>query len=140
MNVTELSACILLERVTEFTLCSIDENGYPRACIVTKVHGEAYNVLYCSTGMLGTKVKHFLENEKASACYYFENDSVTLVGRVSIVDEPESRRALWQDWMIHKYPAGLDDPNLCFLKFTGETGSLLIHGQYEDVACPGSIS
>lgn len=136
MNVTELSASIMLERVTEFVLSSLDEEGFPRGCVVTKVRGEAYHVLYCATGTNSTKGKQFRRDPRAGACYYLENDSVTLVGKVTFVTEPALRRALWQDWMIHEYPAGLDDPHLCFLRFEGERAALLIQGHYEEINCP----
>ena len=130
MRKIEEKALKLLEQCQEFVLCSVDENGYPRACVVSKLKHEGYTTLCCATGMSGVKTRHFQKNPKASVCYHNEQDSVTLVGSVCLVTDAQERAGLWQDWMYPHFPEGIDDPEYCPLRFTAKEATLWIEGEF----------
>lgn len=70
----------MLKKSSEITLASINENGYPRVCVLSKTKSEGIKKFWVSTGVSSTKVRHFMENPKASACFYNDGNSVTLRG------------------------------------------------------------
>lgn len=123
-------AAELLERCDFLTLASVNEEGYPRCCVMVKMKAEGYRTIWFSTGNSGKKTSHFRKTPKASVCYYEENDSVTLVGDIEIVDDMEMKRALWGDWMLDFFK-GVDDPEYALLKFTAKEATMWIDSQFE---------
>lgn len=124
-------AAQLLEHSREVTLASITEQGYPRICVLSRSRSEGIKRIWVATGLSSTKVQHFQQNPKASACCYRGGDSVTLVGQVSLVADPAVKAAIWIDWFIEHFPGGIDDPNYCVLEFeTTESATLWIDHEF----------
>lgn len=123
-------AAEMLEKTGEITLASINENGYPRICVLSKTKSEGIKRLWVSTGLSSTKVRHFKENPKAGACFYNGGDSVTLVGKVSIIEDRAVKAEMWLDWFINHYPGGIDDPNYCILEFETEEATLWVDNEF----------
>ena len=126
-------AAALLGNCQEITLASVNENGYPRICVLSKTKSEGIKKMYAATGMVSTKVKHFEANPKASVCAWKDGNSVTLVGTVSVTRERAVLTAMWLDWFIEHFPGGIDDPNYCILEFTAEEATLWIDGEFVTV-------
>lgn len=123
-------AAEMLEISSEITLASINENGYPRICVLSKTKSEGIKKIWASTGMSSTKIRHFKENPKASACFYSGGNSVTLVGKVSVTQDPAVKAEMWIDWFINHFPGGIDDPNYCVLEFETEEATLWIDNEF----------
>lgn len=114
----------LLCKSSEVTLASVSENGYPRVCVLSKIKSEGVRKFWVATGSVSRKVSHFKENPKAGACFYSGGNSVTLVGKVSIIQDPAVKAEMWLDWFIEHFPGGIDDPNYCVLCFETEEATL----------------
>lgn len=128
-------AAALLSNCSEITLSSVNENGYPRICVLSKTKADGIKKVWCSTGLSGTKVKHFNENPKASVCFWKDGNSVTLVGKVIVKTDREIREEMWLDWFIDHFPGGIDDPEYCILEFTAEEATLWIDGEFITLGC-----
>jgi general stress protein 26 len=46
-----------------------------------------------------------------------------LVGRIEILQDPESRQRLWRPGCEKYYPLGVTDPDYSVLRFTSEWGN-----------------
>lgn len=124
----------LLSQCQAVTLSSVTENGYPRGCVLAKLECEGIKTLRFATGTNSAKTGQFRVNPKASACFYLGNDAVTLLGKVRIVSDPESKKCYWQDWFIKHFPGGPDDPDYTLLEFTSEEGTFYIDEEFETFA------
>ncbi|MEA4882988.1 MAG: pyridoxamine 5'-phosphate oxidase family protein [Clostridia bacterium] len=120
----------LLARCGEIALASISEQGYPRVCVLSRTKSEGLKRLWVSTGAESTKVRHFKANPKAGACFYRGNDSVTLGGTVTLIQDRAVKAEMWLDWFINHYPGGIDDPNYCILEFRTEEATLWIDKEF----------
>lgn len=123
----------LLNRSNLLSLASINDQGYPRVCIVTKLHNDGLDKIYIATGTSSNKTKHFQANPKASICYYDEQASAILIGHINIVECPELKQALWQDWLLEHLPGGVNDPEYCVLEFVPTEGSICVAGKIEPI-------
>jgi AraC family transcriptional regulator len=123
-------AAEMLMKSGEITLASINENGYPRICVLSKTKSESIRKFWVSTGLESKKVMHFRDNPKAGACFYSGGNSVTLVGKVSVIQDPAVKAEMWLDWFIHHYPGGIEDPNYCILGFETEEATLWIDNEF----------
>lgn len=123
-------AAEMLSKCSEITLASINENGYPRICVLSKIKSEGIRKFWVATGLSSKKVSHFKENPKAGACFYSGGDSVTLIGKVSVIQDHSVKTEMWLDWFIEHFPGGIDDPEYCVLEFETEETTLWIDNQF----------
>lgn len=135
MDALKKSAQELLESCGDVTVASVNEEGYPRICVVAKLKSEGFQTIYFSTGSSGTKTRHFRKNPKSSVCYYKDGNSVTLVGEVEIVEDMNIKKSLWFDWMIEHFPGGVTDSENCVLKFTGKEATVWIDKNFQTFSC-----
>lgn len=134
----ELKAGELLKKCETFVISSIDERGFPRSCVVSKLKSDSFGSIWFSTGNSSKKTAHFRKNAKASACYYKGGDSVTLVGEVKIVEDEAVKKALWSDWMTAHFPKGADDPEYCVMQFTAMEATFWIEFAFQTFAYGGN--
>ena len=127
-------AAELLDKCEEFTLASMNEEGFPRICVLSKTKSDGIKKAWCSTGLSGTKAKHFSANPKASVCFWKDGDSVSLIGNVTVRTDRAAREEMWQDWFVHHFPGGIDDPNYCVLEFTAHEATIWINREFVTVA------
>ena len=127
-----LKAADVMNNCNEIELASVNENGYPRICVLSKTKSEGIKKVYASTGMVSTKVKNFKANPKASICVWKGGNSITLMGTVKVTQERAVLEAMWLDWFTEHY-SGIDDPNYCILEFTTEEATLWIDGEFASV-------
>lgn len=120
----------LLTKCDEIMLASVNENGYPRVCVVSKIKFDGIRKIWVTTGFSGTKTRHFLKNPKASVCFYKDGNSVTLVGKVTVKQDTEIRKQMWLDWFINHFPGGTDDPEYCVLEFATEEATFWIDQEF----------
>lgn len=107
----------LLAQCDVVTLASINEAGYPRICVMSKIKAEGIQTIWMATGTSSAKTAHYKKNPKASICCYLGGDSVTLLGEIQIVHDAFKKKELWQDWFIEHFPKGVDDPEYGILRF-----------------------
>ena len=130
MRQLEQKAVTLLESCGDIIVTSINEAGYPRPCVLSKLGAQELKAIYFSTGSDSKKTAHFKKNPKAGLCFYREHDSVTMVGEIEIVTDPEMKSSLWQDWMIEHFTGGPQDENYCVLCFRPREATIWIEGKF----------
>ena len=130
MNTIETKALELLEKCEIISLASIEENGFPRSVPLSKIKTEGLNTVWFATGTSSEKTQNFAKNNKAGISFFEGGNSVVETGTIEIVTDPETKKALWQDWFIEHFPKGVTDPEYCILKFTGDKATLWIDGTF----------
>ena len=133
MNIIN-KAADMLEKCTEINLASISENGYPRICIVSKIKSDGIKKLWVATGLNSVKVRHFQQNNKASVCFHSNGNSVTLVGKIEVIQDLAVKAEMWLEWFINHFAGGAEDPNYCILQFEAEEATLWIDNEFMTVA------
>ena len=53
-----------------------------------------------------------------------------MTGEVEVVSDTGTKKELWQDWFIHHFPKGPEDPEYILLKFRGNHATIWIDGQF----------
>ena len=110
----------LLQQCEVVTLTSINKEGYPGRFPWVKYKTEGLTTIWFATGNSSAKTKDFRSNPKAGICFYKEGNSVAMTGEVEVVSDTGTKKELWQDWFIHHFPKGPEDPEYILLKFRGK--------------------
>lgn len=129
----EENAAELLARCDTVTLTSINENGYPRTCLVSKLKAEGFQDVYVETSKrseLTGKATHFERCCKASVCFFQGGDSVTLIGDVTVISGPEEKKAFAELCNRGFFKKGIDDPKHRLLKFHTVEATFWIGGRF----------
>ena len=129
----EAKAEKLLDNVSVAALTSINENGYPRTCVMGKAGNNGFREIYFITSKrskLNGKATHFEHNSKASVCYFLGHDSVTLIGNVEFVEDRATQERIWSEEHRRFFPKGLDDPKFRLLKFHTIEATFWIEGKF----------
>lgn len=129
----ENKATKLLDSVNVATLTSINENGYPRTCLLRKVKNEGFMDIYfisSKRSKLNGKVTHFENNSKASVCYFSNSDSVTLIGNVDFINDRKLKEEIWDELDRRFFKNGIDDPKFRLLKFHTIEATFWIEGKF----------
>lgn len=129
----EQKANILLEKCDTLTLASINENGYPRICTISKIRANGFLEIYFMTSKrshLNGKATHFENNTKASVCYHLDGDSVTLIGNVEIIEDMDEKRKFDSDCDRNFFKKGIEDPKCYVLRFRTNEATFWIEGKF----------
>jgi pyridoxamine 5'-phosphate oxidase family protein len=97
---------------------------------LSKIKTEGLTTIWFATGNSSAKTKDFRSNPKAGICFYKEGNSVAMTGEVEVVSDTGTKKELWQDWFIHHFPKGPEDPEYILLKFRGNHATIWIDGQF----------
>lgn len=129
----EEKAAKLLDACEVVTLASINEDGYPRICAMSKVASQGFTEIYFQTSKRSAyqgKATHFEHNSKASVCYYAGRDSVTLIGNVEIIHDLEEKKKFEPYCDQRFFKKGILDPKYRLLKFTAIEATFWIEGKF----------
>ncbi|HYE11629.1 MAG TPA: pyridoxamine 5'-phosphate oxidase family protein [Patescibacteria group bacterium] len=129
----EHKANILLEKCDILTLASINENGYPRICAISKIRSNGFLEIYFMTSKrshLNGKATHYESNTKASVCYQLGGDSVTLIGDVEIIQDMDEKRKFDSDCDRNFFKKGIEDPKCYLLRFQTNEATFWIEGKF----------
>jgi general stress protein 26 len=89
--------------------------------------------IWFSNNTPSPKVAHFMKNDRA--CAYYSNNKtfkgLTLIGRIDILEDDESKQRLWRQGFEIYYPKGITGPNYCVLKYTPQWTSYYHNGLHE---------
>lgn len=121
----------VLKQCGYVTLSTINEDGFPRPVAIDVLRHNDIETLWMTTLLSSEKVKHIRLNPKAGICFVHEADSVTLTGKIEILTDTETRQTFWQDYMVHYFPQGMNDPDYCILSFHTEEAVLWIDRNFE---------
>ena len=125
MEKEKLTAFINKQKVA--FICSVDGEGYPNVKAVLKPRKtEGFRTFWFSTNTSSMRVKQYLENPRASIYFYHKGlvryTGVMLKGRMEVLTDEETKRAIWRRGDTVFYKGGVTDPDYCVLKFTAESG------------------
>ena len=123
----------LVERLKSIVVCSQDKEGYPNAKAMLNLEHDGLNTFYFSTNLSAKRTGQFSQNPKASI-YAFDPETfqgLMLVGEMKVCTDRESREKLWREGFEMYYPAGIDDPDYCVLKFVAKYGNYY-HGLHNE--------
>lgn len=113
---------------------SCDENvPYVKAVLVEKKDG--IKTFWFGSNTPSLRAQQYMKNPNASI-YFFNRvlyKGVMLSGKMEVLTDAESKKALWKPSFKHIY-AGVDDPEYCVLKFTAESGKYYFNLHKEDFA------
>jgi general stress protein 26 len=113
---------IAREIIAKVPMCfaiTVDQNGEANARVVqTAQLSDQWTVRY-TTDRRSRKVREIERSGKMTLAYQFDpaNEYVTLIGRATIIDDPEIKNAIWQPSRFRWYPGGPNDPNVVLIDF-----------------------
>jgi len=88
-------------------LTTIDSLGYPNTRTMDALTPEDDFIVWLATNPKSRKVRQIEANQKVTL-YYAQHDKgnyVTIVGNASLIDDPETKQAKWQDEWAEFYPS-----------------------------------
>lgn len=124
----------LLERCETVTLASVNQEGFPRICVLSRGQHVGIGQIFVSTGTDSAKTRHFRSNSRASLCFTQGGDSVTLLGHVTVLEDAQTKQDHWENWFIDHFPGGPTDPGYCVLRFDAFEATIWIGGVFETVS------
>ena len=90
-----------------------------------KRENEGLKTVWFSTNTSSKRVPKIMKNPKT--CVYFVDfaqwKGLMLVGTMEVLQDPESKKRLWEDNDIRYYPKGVTDPDYTVMRFTTEWGN-----------------
>ena len=109
-------------------LVTTGEDGQPNLRAMTTVRSDHQSV-WMLTDKSSDKHRELAKRPK---CMLYATEledmanylELRLWGNMELLDDPASRALAWRDEHLEHFPGGKDDPNLCVLKFTAESGVL----------------
>lgn len=132
----EEKADLLVSRCDVMFVTSVNEAGYPRTCCVNKLCDKGFRDIYFVTSKRSEKqgkAKHFEDNTKSSICFRDGGDSLTLVGDVCFITDPEEMKVLWNENDRSFFPKGVDDPKIRFIHFHTREATFWIEHKFRTV-------
>jgi len=100
-------------------LALIDEDGYPSASTLTISKADGIKWLTFLSGLGSNKAKRISKCNRGSVCINSSRYSITLVGTLQVLTDPETKNEMWQELLGAMY-SGPDDPEYCVIRFTTE--------------------
>lgn len=123
----------LVDELNIATLTSINQDGYPRTCVMTKADNMSFKEIYFVTSKrshLNGKATHFENNTKASVCFYDSSDSLTLIGDVTFIDDKDLQNKLWIESDRRFFSKGADDPKFRLIRFQTREATFWIDNKF----------
>ena len=125
-----LSILFKMENQADLEITTTKESAPSLSDDLSKIKTEGLTTIWFATGNSSAKTKDFRSNPKAGICFYKEGNSVAMTGEVEVVSDTGTKKELWQDWFIHHFPKGPEDPEYILLKFRGNHATIWIDGQF----------
>lgn len=126
-----------IDRQSTAFIGSLDEDGFPNIkAMLAPRQREGLRVFYFTTNASSLRVRQYRHNPQA--CVYFCDRrffrGVMFRGRMEVLEDLESKSAIWREGDTLYYPLGLLDPDYCVLRFTAESGRFYSKFRSEDFA------
>ena len=124
-----------IDKQTTAFIGMVDGEGYPVTKAMLSVRKrEGIKYIYLSTNTSSRKVEIYRNNPKA--CLYFCDSrffkGLCLKGVMEVLEDQESKEAIWRDGDSIYYPGGVRDPDYCVLRFTASSGSYYANFREEE--------
>lgn len=126
-----------IDRQSTAFIGSLDAAGFPNIkAMLAPRQREGLRVFYFTTNASSLRVRQYRHNPQA--CVYFCDRrffrGVMFRGGMEVLEDLESKSAIWREGDTLYYPLGLLDPDYCVLRFTAESGRFYSKFRSEDFA------
>lgn len=126
-----------IDRQSTAFIGSLDADGFPNIkAMLAPRQREGLRVFYFTTKTSSLRVRQYRHNPQA--CVYFCDRrffrGVMFRGGMEVLEDLESKSAIWREGDTLYYPLGLLDPDYCVLRFTAESGRFYSKFRSEDFA------
>ena len=123
---------LLQEKVGVCSVAYVTEDGYPHICILKPIGSQGIKTIYFSTVSNTKKVGRYRENGKAGVTFYHGEDSVTLLGKMTVIKDKETKDCMYQDWMDEHFADGSKNlSEYAVLKFVANEATIYIDGTFK---------
>ena len=116
-KIAEKAAEIFSAKRIDGVLALIDLDGYPTTSAKSVLKNDGINRLIFATG--SHHKKRIDKCNHASFCYFSQEYNITLIGKIEVMSDIETRKKMWQEW-FGEFWTGPEDENYCVLKFVTE--------------------
>ena len=116
-KIVEKAAEIFSAKRIDGALALIDLDGYPTASAKSVLKNDGISWLIFATG--SHHKKRIDKCNHASFCYFSQEYNITLIGKIEVIPDIETRKEMWQEW-FGEFWTGAEDENYCVLKFVTE--------------------
>lgn len=104
--------------VEEVILATNGSHGHPNVRTMCLACGNGIDTMWFVTSLESSKIIELIKSSKAAVYIRASGDAeVRLWGTVAILDDHDSRRYVWKDYMKDSFPGGQEDPNMRVLRF-----------------------
>ena len=126
-----------IDRQSTAFIGSLDADGFPNIkAMLAPRQREGLRVFYFTTNASSLRVRQYRHNPQA--CVYFCDRrffrGVMFRGGMEVLEDMESKSAIWREGDTLYYLLGLLDPDYCVLRFTAESGRFYSKFRSEDFA------
>ena len=126
-----------IDRQSTAFIGSLDADGFPNIkAMLAPRQREGLRVFYFTTNASSLRVRQYRHNPQA--CVYFCDRrffrGVMFRGGMEVLEDMESKSAIWREGDTLYYPLGLLDPDYCVLRFPAESGRFYSKFRSEDFA------
>ena len=126
-----------IDRQSTAFIGSLDADGFPNIkAMLAPRQREGLRVFYFTTNASSLRVRQYRHNPQA--CVYFCDRrffrGVMFRGGMEVLEDMESKSAIWREGDTLYYPLGLLDQDYCVLRFTAESGRFYSKFRSEDFA------
>lgn len=94
MEELKVKAVELLAQSEDVVLATINQNGYPRPCVVSVMKREGIKGIWFATNLNSVKTVNIQANPKTGVCITNKKDSVTLTGKTEVFTDQETKSAM----------------------------------------------
>jgi general stress protein 26 len=114
---------------------SVSADGFPNMkAMLPPRKREVIREFWFTTNTSSMRMAQYRENP--NACVYFYDKrffrGVMLVGIMEVMEDAESKEAIWRDGDTMYYKGGVTDPDYCVLRFTARSGRYYSNFKSED--------
>ena len=125
----------MIDKASVSIVSSVDEEGFPNSkAMLPPRRREGIKHIFFTTNTSSLRVGQYLNNPKA--CVYFFDKrffrGVMLKGVMEVLQDAESKEAIWREGDEMYYPKGVTDPDYCVLRFTAQKGRYYSNFKSED--------
>ena len=137
MKDAEKTVGTMLDKQSVAWIGSVSPDGFPNIkAMLAPRQREGLRVFYFTTNASSLRVRQYRHNPQA--CVYFCDRrffrGVMFRGGMEVLEDLESKSAIWREGDTLYYPLGLLDPDYCVLRFTAESGRFYSKFRSEDFA------
>ena len=123
---------ILINNSSSAILSSIDENNYPEMKSMFIAKHDGLKTFWFSTNVSSKRYQDWNNNFKAGL-YIVDTTLIhglMLLGKMTIHNDIETKKAFWNDGDERYYPQGVNDPDYCIMSFNTESGTYWENGKH----------